>query len=74
GDALLDALKFPRVAAKVNPGSVLDFAGKDKKNRSGAIRFSLPSVIGKMCENNGLWTVEVKEREILRALEKICSA
>ncbi|MBI3791836.1 MAG: 3-dehydroquinate synthase [Gemmatimonadetes bacterium] len=54
--------------AHLGPGAVLAATRLDKKARSGAVRYALPTRIGEMSPGDGLWSVPVPDEVVLASL------
>lgn len=53
----------------ITPDALLLATKGDKKNRSGMVRFALPTEIGSMEESNGQWSVRVSDEDVLEILQ-----
>ncbi len=67
---LLAAYDLPTtVPAALAPEQLVETMLHDKKVRAGAVRFALPSCVGRMARSpDGAWTVDVPREEIVRAI------
>lgn len=68
---LLAAYDLPcTVPNTLAPDQLLETMLHDKKVRAGAVRFALPTTIGRMAQStDGAWTVDVPSAQIVRAIE-----
>ncbi len=68
---LLERCDLPcTIPATLTSADLLETMQHDKKVRSGAVRFALPSRIGQMAQSaDGAWTVEIGSTAIVRALD-----
>jgi len=70
--ALLSSLGLPTHSEyAAAPELVLEAMGRDKKNRAGAIRLSLPTRLGAMHPGGGSWTVAVEPALIVESLRTL---
>jgi 3-dehydroquinate synthase len=71
---ILRCLNFPDRISSIKPETIMNFIKRDKKTRREKTRLALPVKIGKMYSCDGSWTVEVREKDLKKALEVVCSA
>ena len=70
--ALISALDLPTHSEyAAAPERVLEAMARDKKNRAGALRLSLPTRLGAMHPGGGSWTVAVEPPLIVEALRAL---
>lgn len=70
--ALISALGLPTHSEyAAAPERVLEAMARDKKNRAGALRLSLPTRLGAMHPGGGSWTVAVEPALIVEALRAL---
>ncbi len=70
-DALSRAGLPTTVPAGVTADALLLATKADKKNRAGAVRYSLPRAIGEMDPAEARWSVAVSDDDVLRVLRSI---
>jgi 3-dehydroquinate synthase len=64
-------LKYAALSDKLDAGRIIHASARDKKNVASNVRFVVIPEIGKVREENGVYSFDMKEGELLDALQKV---